>query len=74
MNFKDNGFPLKKGQVNLITGTRAGGIYLCIEPGAILVTWDDDSTDTIETQLGSAYNFVVGTKSTAIVSGKYHLA
>lgn len=73
MNYKDNGFPMKKGQINLTSGTYGAGLLLCVLPGDVLITWNDATTDTVTMVEGMAYNFVEGTKSIGITSGTYHL-
>ena len=70
MSYKENGFPISKGRVNMTSGSVAG-LLLCVEDGAINVTWDDDSTAVISMVAGDAINFSKA-KSAVIDSGSYH--
>lgn len=70
MSYVDNGFPVKKGRVNLTEG-HVNGLVLCVEDGSLDIVWSDDTTDTIEVKQGDAIN-LQGAKLTTIVSGKFH--
>ena len=72
MTYRDNSFPINKGKVNLTTGTFGGGAFLCTVDGSLVVTWDDDSTDTIACITGDAFN-IKGCKTVEITAGTFHI-
>ena len=74
MDYKSNAFPVGKGKVNLTTGTFGGGVFLCVVDGDLLVTWADDTTDTLSLTAGDAINAVRTAKTVGIVSGTFHIA
>ena len=73
MSYKENSFPLIKGQVNLTTGVHSSCCMVCVAPGDLSVQWVEGGTDTISAVAGDAYNLlnVVGI---TIVSGTFHKA
>ena len=73
MDYKSNAFPLKKGQVNLTSGTYGGGVYLAVKDGSLTVTWDDATTSVITVEAGLAVQAVFGVTSVAITTGTFHL-
>lgn len=70
MSYKDNSFPLTKGNVNLTSGTYDDGAYLCTVDGSLTITWSDNTSDTINVVEGLAVN-VIGSKSVVITSGTF---
>ena len=72
--YKDNSFPVMKGHVNLGVSVQVGGgTFLCVEDGALVATWQDDTTDSFTMTAGNAYNFG-NIKQVQILSGKFHRA
>ena len=72
--YKDNSFPVMKDKVNLGVSVQVGGgTFLCVEDGALVATWQDDTTDTFTMIAGDAYNFG-NIKQVQISSGLFHRA
>ncbi len=74
MSYRDNSFPVVKGQVNL--GIQAGlpsGTYKCVADGSITVTWLSDGTDTFVMLAGESIDIRQG-KYVEILGGIFHRA
>ena len=72
MSFRDNSFPMTKGNVNLTSGSLGGGIYLCVADGSLKIVWMDTTTETVNVVEGNAYNFTTGVTSIEVLTGTFH--
>ncbi len=72
MSYKVNSFPIKKGGVNLTSGSIEGSV-LCVDAGSITVTWDDDTTSVIDFENGWSMD-LINVKSAVVTTGKFHCA
>ena len=79
MSYKDNGFPVKKGQMQLESGVISGyvGVMWNVDSadGSLTITFTDDTTVTANVPAGGALDCTLsGIKSVEIVSGIFHRA
>ncbi len=73
MSYKENSFPLVKGNTNLTSGVYGQGTYLCVDDGALDVVWEDGTPETISTVAGDAFSFP-RVQSVTVLSGTFHKA
>ena len=68
--------PLRKGKVNLTSGSYKIKIIYCASDGNITITWDDNTTDEIVLTEGNSFA-IDGAKSielnTSATSGIFHI-
>ena len=78
MSFKDNAFPIMKGNINLTSGTKTGGdlgVFWCSVAGSLTITWEDATTTVLALAVGDAVDFRQdpGITSVAITTGTFHI-
>ena len=67
-------FPLSQGKVNITTGSFTDvRIIHCVVDGDVILTWTDDTTDTISCVAGGDFATTYA-KSLEVSSGTFHLA
>ena len=67
----DNAMSLRKGSVNLTSGSNGVGTYLCVTDGSLSITWDDTTTSTVDCVAGNAFR-PIDAASITITSGMFH--
>ena len=73
-------FPLRKGLVNITTGTITDPstelrpqLVHCVIEGNIVITWPDDSTSAITMVIGDDFS-IVAAKAVSVSTGAFHFA
>jgi len=65
--------PLVKGKVNLTIadGAQITNLVYCVVDGGFTITWDDDTTSSIDAIEGNTFS-IIGAKSVTITTGTFH--